>query len=144
MAAMVDPSRAHAKAIDDLIDAAVEYKLYRGKVTDDDADLTYPYLISWPAPGNRTLDRLAGTGHRFTTTQQITAVGRDVGEVIAALDRVAAAVVGVAPQIAGRRCGRIVDVSPGQVPEKSDVTRTPEGQPVYRSFGLFQLMSTPA
>lgn len=142
---MTDPSRAHSLAVEALIDAAVGYTLYRGKVTDPDSALTYPYLISWPGRAPRTLDRLAGTGHTVTSTHQITAVGRDVGEVLAALDRVSAAVTGVIPQIAGRSCSRIQDVSPpDQVPEESDVTRTLDGQPVYRSFALFQLMSTPA
>lgn len=142
---MTDPSRAHALAIEALIDVAVEYTLYRGKVTDPDSGLTYPYLISWPGRAPRTLDRLAGTGHSLTSTTQITAVGRDVDEVLAALDRVSAAVTGVTPQIPGRNCGRISDISPpDQVPEKSDVSQTPEGAPVYRAFGLFQLMSTSA
>lgn len=138
----MDPSRAHAHTIHDLIGAAVEYVGYFGKVTDADSDLTYPYWITWPPAGIRTLDRLAGTGHQFTTVTQVTVVGRDVDEVLAALDRIGAALVGVTPQIAGRSCGRIGDLSPGQVPEKSDVTRTPEGQPVYRAIGLYQLMST--
>lgn len=142
----MDPSRAHALAIADLTDAAVEYKMYRdGKVTDPDSALTYPYLIQWPGRGPRTLDRLAGAGHSMTTTTQITAVGRDIDEVLAALDRVSAALTGVTPHITGRNCSRIADISPpDQVPEKSDVTQTPEGQPVYRAFGLYRLMSTPA
>lgn len=141
---MVDPSRAHALAIKALIDAAVEYTGYLGKVTDADADLTYPYWILWPPPASRALDRLAGNGHTLTTVTQVTVVGRDVDEVLAALDRIAAAVVGVQPVIAGRNCGRIEDLSPGQPPQESDVTRTPDGQPVYRAIGLYQLMSTAA
>lgn len=141
---MVDPSRAHAHAIKGLIeDTAPNAKVYLGKVTDSDSALTYPYLIVWPPPGYRDLTALAGAGHTLTTVVQVTAVGRDVDEVLAALDRVTDTLVGVTPAIVGRRCTRVSDESPGQPPEKSDITRTPDGQPVYRGYGLYRLMSTP-
>lgn len=138
----MDPSRAHYTALCDLIDAALDYAHYRGKVTDPDDALTYPYLVSWPPPAQRTLTALAGKSSNLMTSIQVTAVGRDVDEVVAALDRVAAAVVGAQPVISGRSCGRIEDESPGQPPEQSDVTRTPDGQPVYRGYGIYKLSST--
>jgi len=138
-----DPSRAHAAAVLTLVEAS-EYPVYLGKVTVPDADLTYPPLIVWPPPGRRNLIAIAGTAATLTGVIQETAVGRDADEVLAALDRTAAQLVGVTPTITGRRCARITEVGPGAPVVQNDGLRTPDGQPTYRGVALYQLMSTAA
>lgn len=145
-----DPSRAHAHALYDLLTAALSgpptgYQLYFGGVTATDADLTFPYLIVWPPPGARTQINLAGTMSALVTTIQVTAVGRDVDEVLAALDRAATALQGVRPALPGRRCGQIHQ-PPDYIPPpvtQSDTTRTSDGRPVYRGVAQYRLTSTP-
>lgn len=140
---MADPSRAHGQAIHALAVQA-GYPMFFGKVTAADTDLEYPYGVVWPPPARRDLITMAGRTATATTTTQISVVGRDPVEVAAALDRIDDQLVGVRPDIEGRRCSRIASRSPGQVPIRDDTTRTPDGQPVYMAVGLYELTSTPA
>lgn len=139
----VDPSRAHAHAILALVEAT-QYTTYNGKVTDPDELLSYPHLIVRSAYGVRALTALVGRSATLTTVTDVVAVGRDPDEVMAALDRVAAQLVGAQPTITGRQCGDIADVTQPGVPPLEDKTLlTPDGQPTYRSVGSFELVSTP-
>lgn len=141
----MDPSRAHAHGILDLVDSAVDHQVFFGEVTAADADLEYPYLVVWPAPGNRPVTTLAGYGGELTTTTQVTAVGTSVDEVLSALDRASAALHRVRPVITGRQCAPIVQESGGTPPQpqRTDKTRTPDGRPIFFSFALFTLYSSP-
>lgn len=143
---MSDPSRSHATVIHALLNAVGDYTVYLGGVTDTDADLTYPYLVVWPPPGARTRTDLAGSSSDLTTVTQITAVGRDAVEVLAALDRVAVALQGVRPTLDGRAAGQIhqaEDFTPPPVVQ-SDASRTADGRPVFRGVAMYRLHSTPA
>lgn len=149
----IDVSRQHAKAIADLINTAVaqqqtggRYTVYIGEVTTAEASISYPYLTVWPSPGFRPTNTQAGYDGALTTTTQITATGRSVDEVLAALDRAAAALHRRRPDIPGRRCSPITQV-PGAAPPqpvRDDLVHTPDGRPIFFSYNLFTLYSTPA
>lgn len=149
----VDVSRQHAHAIADLINGAVaqlqtggRYTVYIGEVTTSEAETVFPYLIVWPSPGFRPTNLQAGYDGALTTTTQITAAGRTVDDVLAALDRTAAALHRRRPNIPGRACGPITQV-PGAAPPqpgRDDKVHTPDGRPVFFSYNLFTLYSTPA
>jgi hypothetical protein len=148
---MTDVSRQHAAAAQNMIELAVageaqggRYKVYLGEVTDDEADVRYPYLVVWPPPVMRPTNTLAGYDSAATSTIQVTAAGVSVDEVLAALDRAAAALHRRRPQITGRVCGLISQV-PGAVPpapQRDDKVSTPAGRPVFYSFALFSMYST--
>lgn len=135
---------AHAAAIAALLEP-LPYPVYMGEVTDADDALTYPYVVIWPPPATRQTVTLAGYGGEATTTTQITASGRNVREVITALDRVSAALHRKRPTIVGRRCGLITQVEgaagPPQ-PDRDEQVRTEDGRPVFFSFHQFTLHST--
>lgn len=150
---MTDVSREHAAAVTAMIRVAIageaqggRYKVYEGEVTDDEADVKYPYLIVWPPPVMRPTNTLAGYDGCATSTIQVTAAGSSPDEVLAALDRAAAALHRRRPQITGRVCAPITQV-PGAVPpqpQRDDQVNTPAGRPVFFSFALFSLYSTAA
>lgn len=151
--ALLDPSRRHYKAIVDMLNTALQveqqdgrYKVYEGEVTDDETTIAYPYLVVWPPPGYRPTNLMAGDDGALTTTTQITAAGTSVDEVLAALDRAAAALHRKRPIIPGRSCG-LISQDPAATPPQPDrdpTVRTPTGRPVFFSFIHVSLYTTAA
>lgn len=138
-----DVSRAHHLAVYGLL-ATVGAQRYFGKVDVPDSELVYPYLIVWPVPATRNQINLAGNLSDAVTISQVTAVGRDVDEVLATLDRAAAALHGVRPVIAGRLPG-LIRQQPGNQPVVPDTSvSSDDGQPTYMSASFFALTSTAA
>ena len=150
---MSDVSRQHAAAVKTMIEQAVageaqggRYRVYDGEVTTDETQTVYPYLVVWPPPAMRPVNTLAGYDGAATSTIQVTAAGSSVDEVLAALDRAAAALHRRRPQIPGRVCALISQV-PGATPpapQRDDRVNTPDGRPVFFSFALFSIYSTAA
>lgn len=149
----VDVSRQHGHAIADLINTALaplqvdgRYTVYVGEVTTAEGDIAYPYLVVWPPPAFRPTNTQAGYDGAAVSTVQVTAAGTTTDEVLAALDRAAAALHRRRPIILGRVCGLITQV-PGATPpqpERDETVHTPGGRPVFMSFCLFTLYSTAA
>lgn len=135
----------HADAIRQLLDARTPYPVFLGEVTAEDDGLEWPYLVVWPPPVNRAVLTLAGYGGEATTTTQVTASGRDVREVLVALDRTSAALHRRRPAIPGRKCGLITqrdDAPPPPQPDRQEEARLADGRPVFFSFAQFTLFST--
>lgn len=153
MTAPTDLSRLHAQALVSLVNAALadlqvegRYTVYVGEVTEPEATIAYPYLVIWPAPAVRDVNLLNGYDGSATTTTQITAAGTTTEEVLAALDRASAALHRKTPTIPGRTWAPIRQV-PGATPpqpDRDDTVNTATGRPVFTSFALFTLHSTPA
>lgn len=143
MTAASDLSRMHHRAIFDLLDDVGQDQFF-GKVDVPDTELAYPYLIVWPAPGHRQILNLAGNLSDVTTLSQVTAVGRDVDEVLATLDRAAALLHGHRPTIVGRLVGLIRQQESGEYVRPDDTVHTPDGQPTYMGVAFFTLNSTAA
>lgn len=142
MPTVADPAVDHANAIHGLLDAALTYTVYLGEVTGPDGELTFPYIVAWPPPPDRPTLTLAGYGGEITTTTQVSAVGRDVTETIAAMGRASEALHRVRPTIAGRRCGLITQVPQQMPPPRPDERVRVNGRPVYLTFSLFRLDSS--
>lgn len=147
-----DVSRLHRQAIVDLLNAALAteqaagaYTVYVGEVTDGEDTIAYPYLVVWPPPVARPTNLLNGYDGAATTVTQITAAGITADEVLAALDRAAAALHRRRPDIIGRRCSPITQLPTTEPPQPSrdDRVNTPAGRPVFYAPLLFQLYSTP-
>jgi hypothetical protein len=132
---------AHADALAVLLEP-LPYVLFIGDVTAPDDALRYPYLVLWPPPANRQTVTLNGYGGEATTTTQITAAGRSIREVLAALDRVGTRLHRRRPTIPGRACG-LIRQEPGDTapPQKDQAASTPE-QPIFFAFLHFTLHST--
>lgn len=141
---LLDVTHQHTEATRALL-AEAGYPLYIGEVTDDGPALQYPYLVVWPTPGTVEHDDIgygaAHYWHRFT----LTAVGRDVRETEAALDRARTQLVAVRPDIPGRACGlyseRDGDVAIAKDPEAVDPNT---GRPVFFAATDFQLYTCPS
>jgi hypothetical protein len=147
--AATDTSRAHTRAIYDLLgpltELPTEYQRFFAKVNVPDSKLKYPHLIVWATPGVSTMLNFTGTLSARYTVTQITAVGRDEDEVLAALDRADGLLQGVRPNIPGRFPGLIGNIPSGQAITPNETLRTyPDGAPTYRGIALYELQSTPA
>jgi hypothetical protein len=144
---MIDVSRAHGHAMFDLLAPLTDdggVQRFFGQVDVPDAKLKRRYLIVWASPGVRDLLTMAGNLSDLTTTTQITAVGRNVDEVLALLDRAADLLQGVRPVISGRVPGFIRQVPTDTPVRPNETLRTAEGAPTYRGIALFTLNSTAA
>lgn len=145
---MSDPSRQHIAALvamlTPLTGAPTNYQMYVGKVTRPDGALTNPYFVLWPGIGRRDQVNLPGTLSDLTTTTQITAVGRDVDDVLALLDRAAELLQGKRPVIAGRLPGMFRQVSDNPYIRPTENVRGPDGQACYQGVAQFELNSTAA
>lgn len=135
---------AHADALKSMLDTATSYPSYIAEVDTPDDELEYPHYVLWPPPANRPTTTMAGYGGEATTTTQITAAGRDVREVLAALDRATATLHRRRPVIAGRTCSLITQVPAAEPPqpERDPDVATPE-RPVFYSFVQVTLTSSP-
>ncbi len=127
-----------------MLETTTPYTVYIGEVDAENDEVEYPHLVCWPPPAVRPSITLAGYGGEATTTTQITAAGRDVREVITALDRASAALHRRRPVIAGRRCSLITQVPAAEPPqpERDPDVSTPE-RPVFYSFIHVSLFSSP-
>lgn len=140
---MVDPSRALAAAVATLL-APTGYLVEVGEVVTADADLTYPYLVVWPPPVNRSATGLDATSTQQDVTFQVTAVGRDIDETLAAADRAAAALVDRVPVVAGRLFNQVQQVPLNQAPLPDPTSRDPATQrPVFSVPVMFSTWSVP-
>jgi hypothetical protein len=112
---------------------------------DHSTDLEYPYVVLHPEPGLLDLTNLAAGIDHYTWAGQVTAVGRDHRETVAATDRARAALVGRRPTVPGRECN-LIRQEPGAAP----VTRDPDatdpgtGRPVFFTAVRYSLHTTPA
>lgn len=140
---MVDPSRALAAAVATLL-APTGYLVEVGEVATADADLTYPYLVVWPPPVNRSATALDAASTQQDVTFQVTAVGRDIDETLAAADRAAAALVDKVPVVAGRLFNLVQQVPLNQAPLPDPTSRDPATQrPVFIVPVMFSTWSVP-
>jgi hypothetical protein len=140
----MDVSWTHAEAIHSMLDP-LPYTVYLGEVTDSDDTLTYPYLVVWPPPTTSGRENLTGTLRRATTRTQISAVGQDVHEALAALDRAGQLLDGKRPVIAGRSCTQLELAAASGPPEPNPSVRTtPGGKATHRAFAIYSLTSLPA
>lgn len=138
-----DVGWAHAQALADMLEP-LPYTVFIGEV-DDDSALEYPYLVLWPPPVARLTITLAGYGGEAITTTQITAAGRDIREVLAALDRTAGLLHRRRPHIPGRRCGLIrQQPEVPDAPQRDPQVTTTAGRPIYFGFLMFTFSSSPA
>jgi hypothetical protein len=142
---LVDITTRHTDAIEGLLTVA-GHPLYVAEVTDDDATRVYPYLVLHPTPGTADFDDLAWSSANFAWSFQVTAVGRDRHETLAALNLAQALLVGVRPVVSGRSCG-LISQPPGaqSVVRPDPTTRDPATmRPVFYAVAQFELTTYPA
>jgi hypothetical protein len=140
---VTDPSRLLAAALADLL-ASAGYPVEVGEVTTPDDELTYPYLVLWPPPVVRGPTSLDATSDQQDVTFQVTAVGRDEDETLAAADRAADALVDQVPTIAGRTFNQIQQEPLSQPPRPDPGGRDPQTRrPVFVVPVMFSTWSVP-
>lgn len=142
---LVDLAHPHTEAVAALL-GATNYPTYVAEVTGDDATRVYPYLVLWPFPGSVAWADLGCTPTEYLFRFQVTAVGRDRRETLAALDRARAELVAVSPTITGRNCGLISQDDGENLPVSTDpAVRDPAtGRPVFFTVARFGLPTWPA
>jgi hypothetical protein len=140
----VDPSRAIAEAVKTLLTATTGYTVGLGEVPTPDGQLTYPYLVVWPPPVTRSTNALDSISTQHDMTWQVTAVGRDETETLAAADRATAALVDQVLIIAGRTFNQVEQVPTNQAPLPDPTSRDPATQrPVFSVPVMFSTWSVP-
>jgi len=138
-----DPSRDHLAAIQYLLEDSTPYPVYAGEVTAPDSELQLPYLVIWAAPASRLTVTLAGYGGEAHAKFQVTVVGRDIAETLAAADRCTAALHRKHPLIEGRNTSLISHLPGGpDIPRRDETVRI-NGRPVFSVPVFFSFTSTP-
>ncbi len=142
--ALYDIGKAHTDAILALY-TPCQYDVFLVEVTKADADLTYPYVCVYPDPGVAALNSLAAATSDLTIGWQVTAVGRDPTETLAALDRTRMASHGVRPFVGGRTCSLVTQEAGVQPVRRDPVAHDPAtARPVFYAVARFGFRSTPA
>lgn len=140
MAVSPEPSVLHAQAIIDRLNDATDYTVYVDEMGDDEP--TYPYLVVWPVPGLRPVDRLKGYGGDLATRIQVTVAALSGIDLVGAADRTTGALHRWRPQIAGRMCG-YVEQDQDVVPGTPTPTPVPLIDPKYRALPGQKIIYTP-
>jgi hypothetical protein len=133
---------AHAAAVLALLDAVNDpppLNVHDGKVPAGVDPRTSPYVLAYFAahmPG-RTF---TGVSHEFQLRITLHCVGGSTRAARMVRDRVAVALIDVAPTVAGRQCDRIRVDEGGQEPQPNEVT----GSTVVDYVETYVLRSIPA
>ena len=143
---MSEISRLFGRAVQNMVQQALpDLDVFYGRVTTDDADLTYPYVVVWVIPSQRLRVNLTGSIASPDSRVQLTGVGRSPDEVTWVLDHASAALHGKRPNLGDRwRPGRIWEMPIQQAVTKNEDQWTPDGSPTYRAVSMFRLSSEPA
>lgn len=154
MSAPIAAARPHAVAVTVMLADGFDalglradgaYRVYESRVAGDVA-LICPYFVLHPGAGYRTSERITGRSDRFDQDVQVTVVGRNQTEVLAAADAACEVLLDRRPAVAGRATWRIRQI-PG-TPPVPVVDRTvldpATGEPVLYLPLLFGVASTPA
>lgn len=121
----IGAARPHVAAVQALLVAGIaglglDYQVYVSEVPPV-TELAWPYLVLHPDPGVRSSTRLTADSDRYDSTIQVTCVGRDTTEALAAADTVCELLIDQRPVVAGRTCWRITQI-PGTPPILVDRT----------------------
>lgn len=138
-------SRLFGRAVEAMVQAALPGRdVYYGRVTKDDADLTFPYVVVWVIPSMRRRVNLTGTIASPDSRVQLTGVGRSPDEVTWVLDHAGAALHGKRPDLGDHwRAGLMWEMPIEQAVTKNEDLWTPAGSPTYRGVSMFRLGSEP-
>jgi hypothetical protein len=142
----LEPEILHRNAIADLLEANLTAQGSTGLTVYRDivpANPEFPYLVVWGAVGVPldTAERLAGYAGEITTSNQVTAAGLTVDDVLGAAGRCRGALHRQRPVIAGRRCGDLTALATGGRPNPDPQPAT-GGQTVYSLPVLVELHSS--
>jgi hypothetical protein len=141
---MTDPSRPFQLAVNALAAAALPLaQIHYGGVKVADTALTYPYLVQWPIAALGVPANLTGNLIPAVNEVRWVACGRDVDEVITALDRLGAALRGKRPVIEGWLCNQIREV-PTMQPVGENTEILFNGRPTYRGWAHYRMGAEPA
>jgi hypothetical protein len=140
-ARLADITHHHRTAVLELL-AGAGYPVHDGEVI---GDREFPYLVLWGTPGTVDFDDLAWSSPTYVYRFTVTAVGRDVRETSAALDRARACLVPVRPVVTGRESGFISerdgDTAVAKDPDANDPAT---GRPVFFAPTDFEVTTWPA
>lgn len=140
---MTDASRPFHLAVKTLVTAALPTIQYHyGGVKVADSELTYPYLVHWPAPATGEVANLAGTLVPVMNHVRFVACGTSVDEVMTLLDRVGTALRGKRPVIEGWGCGFIREL-PSQQPISENTDILFDGHATYRGWSEYRMGAEP-
>jgi hypothetical protein len=154
MGAPIAAARPHVAAVKSMLEdgatalgitASGAYTAYLTRVDGDVAPI-YPYWVLHPDPGIRSAERITAAPDRLDQTLQITSVGRDYDEVMAAVETALELLLNRRPAVPGRSTWRLRQLS--GTPERPLVDRTAldpaTSRPLLYLPVLLGVASTPA
>jgi hypothetical protein len=112
-------SKAHTDAVLALLQADTSRRTYDAKVP---ADATMPYRTLFTDDGLDEATNLEAVPDVLTVLVQVTASGLNRTSTQIAMDKAHAALVGVTPTVAGRKCSPLRQINSRRITEDRDVT----------------------
>lgn len=122
---------------------ATGYPVELGAPKTPDSQVTYPHLVLWLPPLRHAGPDLEPASTALSAVIQVTAVGRDQDEVLAACDRAAAQLAHRRPVVDQLDCAPL-DPVPLDMPVAEDPkVRTRDGRPIYFAPTQYRVYATP-
>ncbi|TDE02836.1 hypothetical protein [Jiangella asiatica] len=115
--------------------------LYDGQVPKEP---TFPYVVLWTTPGDRTAPALSNEHTQFETRLYTTYAGASADAVRFVADKVSGTLLDVRPIVAGRSCWKLATLYSEPIRQDSDVTLP--GTNLHPMYGVdvWRLASVPA
>lgn len=142
----IPEAQPHLAALAALLRAGAALAGVTGYVIDiTDDPPAAPYWVLYPGPGVVNASKVCGDLTDLDLRWQITTVGRDADEALGVQDAVRLTILGQRLTVAGRSCGRIVQVPGQDIPVRADyASRTAQGRPLFYGVVLYATDSRPA
>lgn len=142
---MAQISRPFQDAIRAMVEARVPaWQIHYGGIQVPDDQIQYPYLVQWPVPATGVIANLAGNLIPAVNDTRFVACGKDVDEVLWALDEINTALLGQRPAIEGWSCGFLRALADASAPVAENKEVLFNGRPTYRGWAMYRMSAEPA
>lgn len=141
---MAQISRPFQLAVKAMVQARVTWQYHYGGVQIPDDQLQYPYIVQWPVPAAGLIVNLAGNLIPAVNDARFVACGKDVDEVLWALDEIGTALNGQRPVIDGWACGFLRALPGETAPVSENKEILFNGRPTYRGWAHYRMTAEPA
>lgn len=136
-------SRPFQLAVKAMVVAQVPtWQYHYGGVQIPNEGLQFPHIVQWPVPARGDIANLGGNLIPKINDVRFVVVGKDVDEVLYALDQVSTALIGKRPVIDGWGCNFIREI-PIDQPVSEDKATLFNGRPTYMGWAQYRMGAEP-